>query len=176
MAIPVINMLPHGDEIKNTLFAIRKHIAELVAFGQPLTEPHCGVWTPVGLVARTFNYRSGRSVMVRCHAKVMVAYLKALAIDQTIEVTASATSRFSGSYRTFEQQNSLFQDFIHHVPGSHKAADPCDGYHRTGRALDIHEVTDKQAETMESVRVDGRRFFHGDVFGDPPHFSFGELG
>ena len=176
MPIPVIDMTAESDVIKHTLFGVRKHIAESAAFGQPFTEPHCGEWTPVGLVVRTFNYRSDRTVTVRCHAKVMVAYLKALGDDETIEVTATASSRFSGSYRTFDQQNSLFQDFVNEVPGSHKAADPCDGFHRSGRALDIREVTDEQAETMEAVRLDGERFFWGISFGDRPHFSFGVLG
>ena len=176
MPIPDIDMTADDDELKHTLFGIRKHIAESDAFGRPFTEPHCGKWTPVGLVARTFNYRSDRTVTVRCHAKVMMLYLKALEIDPTIEVTADASSRFSGSYRTFDQQNTLFQDFVNHVPGSHLAADPCDGFHRTGRALDIREVKDKQAETMESVRLEGERFFWGISFGDRPHFSFGVLG
>lgn len=176
MPIPVIDVTVDDDELQRTLFGIREHIAGLASFGQPFAEPHCGVWTPAGLVTRTFNYRSQRTVKVRCHAKVMVAYLKALAIDATIEVTATAESRFSGSYRTFDQQDGLFQDFKNKVPGSHRAVDPCDGFHRTGRALDMKDVTAEQAETMESVRVDGERFFWGNSFGDPPHFSFGVLG
>jgi hypothetical protein len=176
MPIPVIDMTAESDVLRPALFDVRQHIADSVAFRQPFTEPHCGEWTPVGLVARTFHYRNDRTVTVRCHAKVMVAYLKALGEDETIEVTATSSSRFSGSYRTFDQQNDLFQDFKNHVPGSHLAADPCDGFHRTGRALDIREVTDHQAETMESVRLEGERFFWGISFGDRPHFSFGVLG
>lgn len=167
------------DTRKNIELMIRldKEIKQLRlsrAFDKPLTEPTCRHDTPPGLVVRRFRYRDGRTVSVRCHAKVMVGLMRAMKAAPTIEVTASSESPYSGSYRSWGQQNWLYQAYIN--GRGYKAADPCHGYHRRGRALDLLNATPKEEKAMTDVRVSGERFFHGDVFGDPPHWSFAELG
>jgi hypothetical protein len=146
-------------------------------YKEPLVSPSCRTDDPPGLVVRRFHFKGkGRDVVidVKLHAKVMVAFLKALRKCRTIQVTQSYTSTYSGSYRTYEQQNTLYQRYISGT--GYKAANPCHGYHRTGRAVDLFQVTDEEAAAMQSVREDGKRFYWGKVFGDPPHFSYGELG
>jgi hypothetical protein len=148
------------------------------AYKAPLTQPSCSHDDPPGLISRTFIFRdgtkSGRAVVVTCHAKVMVGFLRALRKAPGLSVTASSTSKFSGSYRTWAQQNELYQDYKN--GNGHKAADPCHGFHRRGRALDILNASPKENAAMASVRVDGLKFYHGDVFGDPPHWTLGTLG
>jgi hypothetical protein len=148
------------------------------AYRKPLSEPHCGDWTPAGLVTRTIKYRSGRIKKVTLHAKVMVAYLKALKLKKNLEVTASSDSMYSGSYRSYAQQNTLYQ--MYKAGTGYKAANPCYGYHRCGRAIDLLALDGddrkSQAKAMTSVRVAGERFYHGVVFGDPPHYSFAVTG
>jgi hypothetical protein len=167
----------HGKELTDYLTRRIEALEGTRAFKQALTEPHCGTWVPPGLVKRTFKFKSGNVKVVALHAQAMVGYLKALRQLPMIEVTASFTSMYSGSYRTFDQQNDLYVAWERKEPGAHLAANPCGGYHRTGRAIDVLNGTSGEVEAaMTMVRVDGKRFFHGDVFGDPPHFSFGELG
>jgi LAS superfamily LD-carboxypeptidase LdcB len=144
------------------------------AFRKPLTNPSCEKDTPPGLVHRTFKYKDGRVVKVTCHAKVMVGLMRAMKKAPGIEVTASSDSPYSGSYRTFDQQNSLYQAYK--AGTGHRAAGPCFGYHRRGRALDILSATQKEKDALASVRVAGERFYNGADFGDPPHWSFGAHG
>ena len=144
------------------------------AFDKPLREPSCTKTTPPGLVRRRFKYRDGRVVTVRCHAQLMVALMRAMKDAPTIEVTASSDSAYSGSYRTFAQQDALYKAYMNGT--GHKAANPCTGYHRCGRALDILNASDKEETALEQVRVSGEQLYHGDVFGDPPHWSYGALG
>lgn len=127
-----------------------------------------------GIVHRTFRYRDGRTVLVTCHARVMVAYMRALKKQPTIEVTASSDSMYSGSFRTWEQQQTLYVAYI--TGHGHKAAQPGFGYHQTGRALDILDASAGERQAMLEVRDQGDQFYNGAVFGDPPHYSFGELG
>lgn len=145
-------------------------------FRRPLQDPSCSPDTPAGLVHRKFRYRDGRVCVVAAHAQAMVGLMRAMLIAPTIEVTASIESPYSGSYRTFQQQNDLYQAYIHNEPGSHKAANPCDGYHRQGRAFDILNASAKEKDAMLAVRVEGERFYNGADFGDPPHYSFAAHG
>ena len=179
MAVDIDLTKYRNEKLESYLRNKRMKIAASRAYRRPLSSPRCGDWTPDGLITRTFRWRSGRIEVVKAHAKVMVALLKALAIEPRLEVTASATSPYSGSYRSYSQQKFLRDAYL--SGDGHLAADPCSGYHRTGRALDLEVIPGDpyrvhQEKVMESVRVDGKRFFHGDVFGDPPHYSFGELG
>jgi LAS superfamily LD-carboxypeptidase LdcB len=146
------------------------------AFRAPLTKPSCAKDTPPGLVHRTFHYKDDRKVTVTCHAKVMVGLMRAMRQSPGIEVTASSDSAYSGSYRSYQQQFDLYQAWIQKAPGAHKAADPCFGYHRRGRALDILNASDKDKAAMTAVRVAGERFENGASFGDPPHWTLGALG
>lgn len=165
----------HGSELEVYLTAKIRKVEGLRAFKKALAEPHCGDWTPDGLIKRTFKFKSGNVKVVALHAKVMSAYLRALRQLPTIEVTASFTSPYSGSYRTYEQQNDLYIAFIRGT--GHLAANPCGGFHRTGRAIDVLNGGSGEVEAaMIGVRVDGQRFYHGDAFGDPPHYSWAELG
>jgi hypothetical protein len=165
----------HGAALDEYLSAKIRKLEGTRAFKKGLTSPHCGDWTPDGLVRKTFKYKSGNVKVVALHAKAMSCYLRALRQLPTIEVTASFTSPYSGSYRTFEQQNDLYQAYLRGT--GHLAADPCGGYHRTGRAIDVLNGTSGEVEAaMTTVRVDGKRWYHGSSFGDPAHFSFGELG
>ncbi len=143
-------------------------------YRRPLQEPSCARDTPPGLVSRTFHYRDGRIVEVKLHAKVMVGLMRAMLRAPGIMVTADADSPYSGSYRSFEQQAWLRDQYLHH--GGHQAADPCDGYHRQARAVDLDPLSVKEKRAMEDVRVDGQQFFNGASFGDPPHWSFGAKG
>jgi hypothetical protein len=143
-------------------------------FDKPLTEPSCKHDFPPGLVRRTFIYRNGRRCTVKCHAKLMVALMRAMKEAPTIEVTASSDSMYSGSYRSWSQQNTLYQLYIQGK--GYKAADPCYGYHRRGRALDILNASAKEAKALAQVRVSGLQLYNGSSFGDPPHWSLGEKG
>jgi len=138
------------------------------AYRQPLSNPHCGDWTPPGLVSRVFHFKGkGRDVqvIVRCHAKMMVALFKLLRKEPTFQVAGALAS-----YRSYTVQNNLYQAWIHHVPGSHLAANPCYGYHRCGRALDGYEVTAQERAAFLGVRVAGLPIY--DLLPqDPPHFS-----
>lgn len=144
------------------------------AFDKPLTEPSCKHDTPPGLVTRRFKYRDGRTISVKCHAQVMVALMRAMKEAPTIEVTASSDSMYSGSYRSWSQQNTLYE--LYKAGKGYKAADPCFGYHRRGRALDILDASDKEKAALLDVRVSGEQFYNGESFGDPPHYSFGAKG
>lgn len=144
------------------------------AFGKPLREPSCAKTTPPGLVRRKFRYRDGRVCVVRCHAQLMVALMRAMKEAPTIEVTASADSAYSGSYRSWSQQNALYQAY--QAGTGHRAANPCSGYHRCGRALDILNASLKEKAALESVRVAGQQLYNGESFGDPPHWSYGAKG
>lgn len=149
------------------------------AYRAPLTEPTCKPDTPPGLVTRTFRYppskgRGQQDIKVTLHAKAMVGLLKAMKKQRSIRVTASSTSPYSGSYRTYEQQLWLYQEYK--AGRGYKAASPCYGYHRRGRAVDLLAVTDAERKAMLSVRVDGLRFYDGLSFGDPPHFTLGARG
>lgn len=143
-------------------------------YRRPLQEPSCSPDTPAGLVHRKFRYRDGRICEVAAHAKAMVGLMRAMLESPTIEITASTDSPYSGSYRTFAQQAWLRDQYLHH--GGHQAADPCDGYHRQGRAFDLKEASERDESAMRKVRVDGLEFYNGASFGDPPHWSFGAKG
>ena len=148
------------------------------AFHTRLTRPSCTHADPPGLVTRTFHFKGkGRDVTiaVKLHAKAMVGLLKAMRKCPSIQVTQPYTSTYSGSYRTFTQQNTLYQNWIHHAPGSHLAANPCTTYHRTGRPVDLYEVTPAERAAMLSVRVDTVQF-HDLLPQDPPHFCLGARG
>ena len=175
-------MAVNFDVRKRRIFKLKATaaIARLMvskAYRQPLQAPSCEPDDPPGLVHRTFRYRDGREVKVKCHAKVMVGLLKAMRKEPGIEVTASYDSPYSGSYRTWDQQNWLYQRYLN---GGPRAASPCRGYHRQGRALDLLNNTPAEDQAMASVRVrDGLRhlkFYHGAAFGDPRHWTLGALG
>ncbi len=148
------------------------------AYRTPLTNPSCSQAEPPGLIVRNFHFTGkGRDVTiaVKLHAKMMVALLKALRLCTTIQVTQPYTNAYSGCYRSFAQQNYLYQNYIHHVAGSHLAANPCNTYHRTGRAADLFEVTAAERAAMLAVRVSGLRVY--DLLPqDPPHFTLGARG
>lgn len=127
-----------------------------------------------GVVHRKFRYRSGRTVEVRLHAKPMVALMRAMLKAPTIEVTQSFTSPYSGSGRTYAQQEWLYEQYV--KGDGHLAATPGRSFHETYRAVDLLEASSKEERAMSDVRVDGERWYHGDVFGDPPHWSFAEQG
>jgi hypothetical protein len=127
-----------------------------------------------GLVTRTFRYKSGRVCEVRAHAKAMVGLLKAMRSEHGIEVTATVDSPYSGSTRTWEQQEWLSEEYK--AGRGHKAAEQGHGYHQTGRSIYLLLATEQEKMAMLDVRVDGKEFFNGAIFGDPPHYSFGELG
>jgi len=150
------------------------------AFRTPLTDPSCTHADPKGLVVRRFHFKGkGRNITmdVKLHAKAMVGLLKALRKCPTIQVTQGYTSAYSGCYRSFTQQNTLYQAYIHHAPGSHLAANPCDTYHRTGRAFDLLEPTAEERATMLSVRVGIQRIRFFDLLPqDPPHMCLGARG
>ena len=96
------------------------------AYRAPLESPSCSSDDPAGLVTRTFHFTGkGRDweVDVRCHAKVMVGFLKALRKRPSIQVTQSSTSRYSGSYRNWDQQYSLWYDYTY--GDGYRAAHPC---------------------------------------------------
>lgn len=154
-------------------FNIRRLLAS-DAFKAPLTKPTCDKDTPPGLVSRTFQYKDGRRCTVTCHAKVMVALLRAMRLAPGIQVTASSDSMYSGSYRSWSQQNTLYQ--LYTSGNGHLAANPCTGFHRRGRALDLKDVSEKEKQAMLKVSVDGKQFYNGASFGDPAHYSFGVLG
>lgn len=147
------------------------------AYREPLREPGCDPSDPPGLVTRYFRFNGkGRDVTigVRLHAKAMVGLLKALRKRRSIQVTQSFDSPYSGSYRTWDQQYKLWYNYK--FGNGHKAAHPCYGYHRQGRAVDLYQVTPEERAAMLSVRVDGIRFYDGLSFGDPPHFTLGAKG
>lgn len=144
-------------------------------YRRPLQEPSCSPDTPAGLVHRTFRYRDGRVCEVAAHAKAMVGLMRAMLQAPTIEVTQPASSPYSGSYRTFQQQNSLYQAYLN--GDGHRAANPCSGYHRQGRAFDlVQPLSPREHDAMASVRVEGERFFNGLSFDDPAHWTLGALG
>jgi hypothetical protein len=148
-----------------------------VAYKKPLEDPSCDKGDPKGLISRTFKYKRGGDpvvVKVTCHAKVMVGYLKALRKETGIQVTVSSDSMYSGSYRTWDQQNTLYTMYKNGT--GYMAAHPCSGYHRQGRALDILDATKAEQQAINSVRVDGLRFFNGAGFGDPRHNTLGAYG
>lgn len=154
-------------------------IARLIisaAYRAALTSPTCAHDTPAGLVSREFHFTGkGRDVVVRVtlHAKAMVGLLKAMRACPSIQITASSTSKYSGTYRSWAQQNELRQDYLHGT--GHLAADPCDGYHRRGRAADLLQVQADERRAMLAVRVGGLRFY--DLLPqDPPHFTLGVRG
>lgn len=143
------------------------------AYRAPLSGPHCGEWTPAGLVTRTFRFTGkGRDIVlpVTCHAKMMVAMFKVLRKCPSYQVGGSLAS-----YRTFTMQNNLYQAWIHHAEGSHRATSPCYGYHRCGRALDAFYMAAEEREAWTTVRVGGLRCYDlGDI--DPPHVTLGTRG
>ncbi len=157
--------------------AVIEHLRSTKAFDAPLTEPSCAHDTPPGLVVRTFHFTGkGRDVTlgVKLHAKAMVGLLRAMILAPSIQVTADFESAYSGSYRTWAQQEARYLAYIHGT--GYKAANPCYGYHRRGRAVDLFVKTDAELRAMLAVRVDGERFYNGASFGDPPHFTLGALG
>lgn len=147
------------------------------AYRAPLETPSCEPDDPEGLVSRTFHYKGkGRDVniTVTCHAKVMVGLMRAMRKCPSIQVTQSSSNPYSGSYRSYAQQMALWTAYKDGT--GHRAAHPCSGYHRQGRALDLYQVTDDERSAMLSVRVDGIPFYDGLSFGDPPHFCLGAKG
>ncbi len=148
------------------------------AYRTPLTNPSCSHSDPPGLIVRDFHFQGkGRDVTfpVKLHAKMMVALLKALRLEPSIQVTQPFTSGYSGCYRSFAQQDHLYQAYISHQPGSHLAANPCSTYHRTGRAMDLYQVAPGERSALLSVRVSGLRLY--DLLPqDPPHFTLGARG
>jgi len=153
-----------------------KLILKLMAsseYRKPLSTPHCGEWTPAGLVAFDFHFTGkGRDVTIHVilHAKMMVALLKVLRACPTFQVAGSLAS-----YRSYNTQYNLWYAWTHHYKDSHLAANPCYGYHRCGRACDGYEVTDEERKTWLSVRVAGMRCY--DLLPqDPPHFVLGVRG
>lgn len=168
------------DTRKNIAFqaAARARIAKLRVsrdFRRPLTDLPIRQGQEVpGVVRQEFIYAGGDRKVVRLHAKVMVALLKAMLKAKTIEVTATSESKYSGSFRTWAQQAELYSDYQN--GSGHMAARPGFGYHQTGRAFDGLEWSERERDAMESVRVSGLRFHSGEVFGDPPHYSFGAVG
>ena len=146
-------------------------------YRKPLESPSCDQADPQGLVTRSFHFvGKGRDqiVSVRCHAKTMVGFMKALRKAPTIQVTQSSESKYSGSYRSYDQQKLLYDEYK--AGTGHKAAHPCSGLHRQGRALDLYKLTGEETEAMTAVRVSGIKFYHGVVFGDPPHYTLGAYG
>jgi len=163
--------------LKVQLTAAISKLENSAAYKTPLESPSCDRGDPGGLVIRTFKYkRDGDPVVVRveCHAKVMVGYLKALKREPGIQVTVSSDSVYSGSYRTWDQQSALYTMYKNGT--GYKAAHPCLGYHRQGRALDCLENTPAEQSALEDVRVDGLRFYNGAGFGDPRHNTLGAYG
>jgi len=145
------------------------------AFRTPLAGVSCTHADPPGLVVRLFHFKGkGRdwNVAVKLHAKAMVGLLKAMRKCPSIQITQPYTSAFSGCYREYQQQWWLRDQYLHH--GGHLAADPCDAWHRTGRAGDLYLVTGEERETMLSVRVGIREVHFFDLLPqDPPHFVLG---
>jgi len=167
----------HPKRLQIKLTAAISKLEKSAAYKAPLENPSCDKNNPPGLVTRSFKYlREGRAtvVLVTCHAKVMVGLLKAMRKEPGIQVTASSASMYSGSYRTWDQQNTLYQ--MYRAGTGYKAASPCLGYHRQGRALDLLETTKAEQDAVESVRVDGLRFYNGAGFGDPRHNTLGAYG
>lgn len=161
--------------LKARLEAEIKQLKNGRMFDKPLTEPSCSHADPPGLVRRTFKYRDERICVVRCHAQVMVALMEAMLEAPTLAVTATATSQFSGSYRTWKQQNDGYQAYL--AGTGYKFANPCFGYHRRGRAFDlVQPLSERENEAMLKVRVKGNQFYNGASFGDPAHWSFGAKG
>jgi hypothetical protein len=154
-----------------------KNLQDGEAYKQPLEVPSCDPNDPRGLVSRTFKFSGkGRNVTIKVtlHAKAMVGLLKALRARRSIQVTQSSDSKYSGSYRSWSQQKTLYDEY--HAGIGHRAAHPCTGYHRQGRAIDLYLVSDIERRAMLAVRVDGLRFYDGLSFGDPPHFTLGARG
>lgn len=152
-----------------------KTLRESRHYEAPLSEPHCGEWTPPGLVVVRLRYPNDDVSRVKLHAKAMCLYLRVLKDAAYCEVTTDFASPYSGTYRSFTQQNRLYLSYK--AGTGHKAANPCSGYHRCGRAIDLRNgIMPLVEEAMTGRQEDGLRFYHGDVFGDPPHYSFGELG
>ncbi len=154
-----------------------RNLEQSEAYNKPLENPSCDDDDPQGLVSRTFNFKGkGRNtdVEVTLHAKALVGLLKALRARRSIQVTQSSTSKYSGSYRTYAQQLLLYNEYVAEI--GYKAAHPCSGYHRQGRAVDLYLVSDREAEAMLSIRVDDLQFYWGISFGDRPHFTLGALG
>jgi hypothetical protein len=146
------------------------------AFRAPLSTPHCGEWTPPGLVTRRFHFKGkGPDVIVdvTLHAKMMVALFKALRKYPTIQVSGTAY----GSYRTYASQYALWRAWVNHLPGSHLAANPCFGFHRCGRSVDNYQMTQVEREAWLSVRVGRQGIRVYDLLPeDPPHVTLGERG
>jgi hypothetical protein len=154
-----------------------KKLEQSEAYRKPLQSPSCVPDDPEGLVSRVFNFAGkGRNVniTVTVHAKVMVGLLRAIRARRSIQVTQSSTSKYSGSYRTYAQQKLLYDEYK--AGQGHKAAHPCSGYHRQGRAVDLYLVSWPERQAMLNVRVDGLKFYDGLSFGDPPHFTLGAKG
>lgn len=175
MAVDFDTTQPKRLQIKLT--AAISRLEKTAAYKAPLEIPSCDRDHPAGLITRSFKYkRDGNAavVLVTCHAKVMVGLLKAMRKEPGIQVTVSSTSMYSGSYRTWDQQNTLYQ--MYRAGTGYKAASPCLGYHRQGRALDLLETTKAEQDAVESVRVDGLRFYNGAGFGDPRHNTLGAYG
>lgn len=148
------------------------------AYRTKLTDPSCSHEDPPGLVVRVFHFTGkGRDVTlpVKLHAKMMVALLKALRKCPSIQVAQGFDNAYSGCYRTFAQQDHLYQAYVHHEPGSHLAANPCSTYHRTGRACDNYEMTMEERAAWLSVRVGGLRVYDLTPQ-DPPHVTLGARG
>jgi hypothetical protein len=147
------------------------------AYREPLSSPHCGDWTPPGLVTRRFHFKGkGRDLTldVTLHAKMMVGLLKAMRACPSIQVAGPLAS-----YRSYETQYHLWYAWTHHLPGSHLAANPCYGYHRCGRACDLYNVTAAERKAMLAVRVKagkGSLRLYDLLPQDPPHFTLGVRG
>lgn len=175
MSVDFDTTQPHRLQIKLTAAITR--IEKSAAYKAPLETPSCERDNPAGLITRSFKYKRDGDptvVVVTCHAKVMVGLLKAMRKEPGIQVTVSSTSMYSGSYRTWDQQNTLYQMYKNGT--GYKAANPCLGYHRQGRALDCLENTKAEQDALESVRVEGLRFYNGAGFGDPRHNTLGAYG
>jgi len=175
MAVDFDTTQPKRLQIKMT--AAISRLEKSAAYKAPLEIPSCDRDHPAGLITRTFKYKRDGDptvVVVTCHAKVMVGLLKAMRKEPGIQVTASSTSMYSGSYRTWDQQNTLYQ--MYKAGTGYKAAHPCYGYHRQARALDLLDNTRDENAAMASVRVDGLRFYNGAGFGDPRHWTLGAYG
>lgn len=132
---------------------------------KPRVFNRCAAESSLNLVTRTFTYMDGRTVVVKLQAPAMVNFMEALR-DQdgrAIGNTASATSKYSGSFRTHAQQAELRADYLNGT--GHLAAGECSSWHEAGLALDLLLPTDGQRRCMK------RHGFMDFLPNDPPHFS-----
>lgn len=175
MAKGVIDLTKH----RATQVALHFNIARIRLgreYKRPLTNlPIARGQLVPGIISRDFRYGPSNVKRVRLHARVMVCYMRALLKNPTCEVAVDADSAYSGSFRTWAQQQWLYEQYIN--GSGHKAAQPGYGYHQTGRAVDISNWANAKVEhAMLSVQDQGDEFHSGASFGDPPHHSFGAVG